>query len=449
MASTKGDGVGNKKRISNSISSSNTSTGSATLPLTLDDMTDEQREEFNIEVRRLAREGFFQRYGLSNSQVQKTLDRLNRNRGYEPVEVEADEWEERTPLEEIPEFDPTFKKATIFDSIRTKRGKRDTIDWQNKGLYKVEYQVLKFEHEENGEKPSVREIFYRLEANGLIVKTKWAYGTYDDVVTDAIKRGWLPPDLFAEDDTRPDIELWWVWFPHQWADMKANEFKNAVDSYYQPLWYRQPKFVVVITEKVALKPALHNVCDPLQVPVGGNRGWAGLRYLWWSSVCVLLSLLVVMVRCSGHRTLTTTRVCVVRSSRTRPTRGRPSPPSAPRRRSSPSHHASCRSSGRCWPTRSTGWVAGARVRSSPVTACGPPDTAHCPPRHAPSARAGTSLERHRADALDGRSRRGAPGSGRARPGHGGTGARRGYRGASARAVWPWAPPTSRLASSPP
>src|SRR5688572_27802624 len=199
MTSRKDVGRKNKKR--SDVGS--TSTGIASSPFSLEDMTEEEKERFNAEVRTLVRQGFFQKNGLSKAQVQRTLDKVTNNRR-EPVEVEEDEyevdafveedeWEERTPIQEIPEFDPTFRKSTIFDSIRTTKGNRNFIDWQNKGLYEVEYQVLKFEHEEKGEKPSVREIFYRLEANGLIVKTKWAYGTYDDVVTDAIKRGWLPP----------------------------------------------------------------------------------------------------------------------------------------------------------------------------------------------------------------------------------------------------------------
>jgi len=84
----------------------------------------------------------------------------------------------RKTLEELPEFDPEFKKATLFSQIKTKDGKGKSVDWENKGLYEVEYQVRKFENEE-GEKPSVREIFYRLESNKLIIKTKWMYGNYD------------------------------------------------------------------------------------------------------------------------------------------------------------------------------------------------------------------------------------------------------------------------------
>jgi hypothetical protein len=208
------------------------------------------------------------------------------------------EWEDRPLLEDIPEYDHTFEKDKLFTSlkkvlsaetIRTRRysvrnkykdDETKYIDWKNKGLYEIEYQVRKFEHEEGGEKPTVREIFYRLEAKGLIVKTEWAYNTYDDRISEAIKVGWLPPDLFADDDSRPDIEEWDVWFPEEWVDDDADKLESAVDQYNEPIWYNQPKYVLVVTEKAALKSALERICDPLQVGVMANRGWAGLRKLY-------------------------------------------------------------------------------------------------------------------------------------------------------------------------
>lgn len=126
--------------------------------------------------------------------------------------------------------------------------------------------------EENGRPQTVRQLFYRLVAYGLVPKTDAGYRKVQAQILRMRRDGFLSYDDIA-DQTR--------------VDMRVNSYANLSDyaevtasAYRRAIWLDQGVKVFIWCEKLALAGVLYDVTARWDVPLLIGRGFNSESFLW-------------------------------------------------------------------------------------------------------------------------------------------------------------------------
>jgi hypothetical protein len=129
---------------------------------------------------------------------------------------------------------------------------------------------------QQGYKPTLRSIFYRLFTKGLIPNTKSAYGSLVRETVKARLDERLPVDCFS-DNSRRVIEDFNEKYtePGVYIEQSLKFLKDIPTSYNDliPLWYNQPEYVEVWVEKEAMTSILGSLLKDKDVRILPHRGF--------------------------------------------------------------------------------------------------------------------------------------------------------------------------------
>jgi len=136
---------------------------------------------------------------------------------------------------------------------------------------------------QQGYKPTLRSIFYRLFTKGLIPNTKSAYGSLDKETVKARLDGRLPVDCFSDNSRRiiGDFNEEYL-EPEKHIENSLKFVKDIPKSYHNliPMWYDQPEYVEVWVEKEAMTSILQSLLKDKDVKILPHRGFSSLTYLY-------------------------------------------------------------------------------------------------------------------------------------------------------------------------
>lgn len=125
---------------------------------------------------------------------------------------------------------------------------------------------------EDGYPMTVRQVFYRAVAAGLIDKTEREYkSTVSRLLKELRLEGAMPFGWIA-DSTR------WMRKPTTFSSIEE-ALRRTARLYRRAVWDQQPCYVEVWCEKDALAGVLYNVTGEYDVPLMVTRGYASLSYL--------------------------------------------------------------------------------------------------------------------------------------------------------------------------
>jgi len=119
---------------------------------------------------------------------------------------------------------------------------------------------------------TLRQLYYRLVARGVIPNIQSEYKNLGDVLNDARLCGLIDWDAI-EDRTRE------LGQNSHW-DTPSNIIESARDSYLNDLWKFQPIRPEVWVEKDALEGVIEAACRPLDVPFFSCRGYTSQTAMW-------------------------------------------------------------------------------------------------------------------------------------------------------------------------
>lgn len=155
-----------------------------------------------------------------------------------------------------------------------------TINWKN--VIEIIREELKIYHNQ-GYKPTLRSIFYRLYTKNLIPNTSSAYTSLDRATVKARLDGRLPMNCFT-DNTRNVVgnfnEIYFE--PTEYIDRNLNIIKNIPKEYanFIPLWYNQPEYVEVWIEKDAMSSILQSILKGKDVKILPHKGFTSWTFLY-------------------------------------------------------------------------------------------------------------------------------------------------------------------------
>jgi hypothetical protein len=155
--------------------------------------------------------------------------------------------------------DPVYGASPIKRVRRTKAEMGAVAD----GLYAIvaRYQPM-----------TVRNVFYRAVAAGLVEKTEVAYkGTVGRLLTEMRREGRLPYGWIT-DSTR------WQRKPRSYCDLEA-ALEDTRLTYRRALWRDQDSNVEIWIEKDAIAGVVYAVTAPWDVPLMSVRGYPSLSFL--------------------------------------------------------------------------------------------------------------------------------------------------------------------------
>jgi hypothetical protein len=154
----------------------------------------------------------------------------------------------------------------VYDTSPTKRTRRTKAAIAE--IRSAMFNVL------DAENPmTVRQVFYRMVADGVIPKTEAEYrGTICRLLADMRRSGEIPFNWLA-DGTR------WIRKPITYSSMESM-LQKAVRTYRQALWDEQESYVEIWLEKDALAGVLYDVTWDCDAPLLVTRGYSSLSYLY-------------------------------------------------------------------------------------------------------------------------------------------------------------------------
>jgi hypothetical protein len=126
---------------------------------------------------------------------------------------------------------------------------------------------------------TVRQVFYRLVAAGVIKNTRSSYNSLDKILVKARIKGIIPFDKL-EDRSREflcgdhNFET-----PEDFMAWRIEALKDSALEYEVPYWHFQPEHVEVWLEKDALSALFGQVCRRQHVILAPCRGYPSLTYL--------------------------------------------------------------------------------------------------------------------------------------------------------------------------
>ena len=164
-----------------------------------------------------------------------------------------------------------------------RRKSTPNINWKGKFIPIINA-ILK-ELEAEGEKPSIRGVYYILVSRykDEIPNTRSTYGSYDKATVKAREGGIIPEDAFTDDTRRIiNIDDEFVTGEEHFHTLVDN-LRDARQSYSIPRWYMQPKYVEFWVEKKAaipmFKSTLLNGDVDREVRIVPNGGWTSRTYV--------------------------------------------------------------------------------------------------------------------------------------------------------------------------
>jgi hypothetical protein len=119
---------------------------------------------------------------------------------------------------------------------------------------------------------TVRHLFYRLVALGIIEKTENAYSALVGHLSKWRREGEIEWDAFA-DSTRWHIKA-------ETFDGITDALQRCKETYRRDLWSTQPHYVELWLEKDAIASIVRDVADEFGVPIFVCRGFASLSSLY-------------------------------------------------------------------------------------------------------------------------------------------------------------------------
>lgn len=128
---------------------------------------------------------------------------------------------------------------------------------------------------------TLRQLYYRLVAAGVIPNNLRAYKNLGAALTKWRREGTVPMEAF-EDRTRKMQEHDLgntVNDPNAWMDYMLRQGVKNARGFYLKTWYGQPYHVVVAVEKQALEGPFAEVCEELDVDLAVCRGYPSLSFL--------------------------------------------------------------------------------------------------------------------------------------------------------------------------
>ncbi len=163
-----------------------------------------------------------------------------------------------------------------------------TIEWQE--VIKATKEQLGVFRQE-GFKPTLRTMFYRLYSLGLVPNTKQAYKKLSSHTVEARwlsvfpKEGYvsLSLDCFA-DNSREVVgdfnEVYWT--PQELIDARINQLQDTGKDYtdYIPRWHNQSNYVEVWLEKDAMVGTFQSILRGLEVRIVPMKGFASMSFLY-------------------------------------------------------------------------------------------------------------------------------------------------------------------------
>jgi hypothetical protein len=135
---------------------------------------------------------------------------------------------------------------------------------------------------EEGYKPTLRAMFYRLYSRELIPNTKVTYGSLIRETVAARWDGRLPMDCFA-DNSREAIgdfdERYWT--PQELISARIRNLTDTERDYtdYIPRWHDQRNYVEVWIEKDAMAGTFESILDGMEVRIVPMKGFASMTFL--------------------------------------------------------------------------------------------------------------------------------------------------------------------------
>jgi len=127
---------------------------------------------------------------------------------------------------------------------------------------------------------TVRQIYYRLVAAGIIQNTRSSYNSLDKILVKARIKGIIPFNKL-EDRSRSflagdrEFEA-----PEDFMSWRIEALKYSALEYEVPYWMFQPEHVEVWLEKDALSALFGQVCNKHHVILAPCRGYPSLTYLY-------------------------------------------------------------------------------------------------------------------------------------------------------------------------
>lgn len=113
-------------------------------------------------------------------------------------------------------------------------------------------------------KLSLRQLYYQFVARNLMANKQANYKSLGALLSKARLGGYVDWDAFEDRGRHFETPHWWS---------SPEDAMHAISSQYQePLWDRQPRFVVVLVEKDALLGVVTAICEELRVPYMSCRG---------------------------------------------------------------------------------------------------------------------------------------------------------------------------------
>jgi hypothetical protein len=136
--------------------------------------------------------------------------------------------------------------------------------------------------DDEGYKPTLRAMFYRLFSRGIIPNTPSAYDRLSKTTVTARMEDELEIDCFI-DNSRQVIEGFneEYWTPEQLIDARIKNLKNTESDYTEfiPRWHNQPHYVEVWIEKDAMAGVFQTILQSRDVRIVPMKGNASLTFL--------------------------------------------------------------------------------------------------------------------------------------------------------------------------
>jgi hypothetical protein len=127
---------------------------------------------------------------------------------------------------------------------------------------------------------TVRQVYYRLVAAGIIKNSRSSYNMLDKCLVKARLSGAIHFEVF-EDRSREFLAGDRGYqTPEDYMAWRLQALKDSAWHYEVPYWHFQPEYVEVWLEKDALSALFNQVCDRLHVVLAPCRGYPSLTFLY-------------------------------------------------------------------------------------------------------------------------------------------------------------------------
>ncbi len=155
-----------------------------------------------------------------------------------------------------------------------------TLKWNN--IIEIIKAELNLYHNQ-GYKPTLRSIFYRLYTKKLMPNTTSSYNSLVRATVKARLDGRLPVDCFADNSRNVIGNFNETFFePNDYIDRSLNVIKNIPGEYqnFIPRWHNQPEYVEVWSEKDAMSDIFQSILKGKDVRIIPHKGFTSLTFLY-------------------------------------------------------------------------------------------------------------------------------------------------------------------------